>query len=251
MAERHYHEQMTFAESYMIPFFQETIPGFVSKSVLEIGCAEGGVLTALRRFGMNAIGVELSEHRVALARALDPGLDVRVGDLTDPALAEQWDAPFDLVVLRDVIEHVQAREIAFANLARLVRPGGFVYITFPPRFSPFAGHQQNARSAFRRIPWLQLWPAWLVRSLGGRLGESQVMIDHVIENGRIGLSLRAFHRHFRRAGFRSVREDLFLVRPIYRQRFGWKPRRFPRIPILGELLTTGCETLLLRLPRSE
>ena len=244
MAQKHYDEQLRFAQDYVLPFLKKQLPDFPSLRVLEIGCAEAGLLAVMAERGMAVAGVELSEDRVALAHAENSGLDVRVGDLTDPKLPLQFERPFDLVILRDVIEHVPDRTAAFQNLSRLLRPGGWVYVTFPPRFSPFAGHQQNARSALRRLPWLQLWPAGLLHRLGKFLGEPRFMTDHIVHNGRTGLSLRAFRRFTRQAGFAEYHRDWFLSRPIYRQRFGWKTRRFPAIPILSEFFVTGCEVIL-------
>ena len=244
MAQKHYEEQRRFARDYVLPFLRSRLPNLFEMRVLEIGCAEAGLLAVLAEQGVTVCGIELSEDRVAVALAQNPQLDVRVGDLTDPKLPLQFERPFDLIILRDVIEHVPNREAAFQNLSRLLRPGGWVYVTFPPRFSPFAGHQQNAKTALRRLPWVQLWPAGLVRWLGRRLGEPRFMTDHIIHNGRTGLSLRAFRRFYRKAGFTEYHRDWFLSRPIYRQRFGWKVRRFPAIPILSEFFVTGCEVLL-------
>jgi len=244
MAEKHYHEQVAFAKDYLVDYFQRRLPGFSEMRILEVGSAESGLLAVLHARGLSVTGIELSPDRVALAQSLNPHLNVRVGDITDASLPATLDGPYDLIILRDVIEHVPNRHAAFANLAALLAPNGFVYMTFPPRFSPFAGHQQNGRSLFRRLPWLQLWPPFIVRLLGRRLQEWPHIVDQVIENGRMGLSIRRFRQLAAAAGFHRYHEDLFFSRPIYQQRFGWRPRRFPDWPLFREWLVTGCEALL-------
>ncbi|OYW17274.1 MAG: SAM-dependent methyltransferase, partial [Sphingobacteriales bacterium 12-47-4] len=56
------------AASYVIPFIQNAFPIQPGMRVLEIGCAEGGVLKAFVDKGCIGIGVELDEPRLVLAR---------------------------------------------------------------------------------------------------------------------------------------------------------------------------------------
>ncbi|NLP12769.1 class I SAM-dependent methyltransferase [bacterium] len=244
MSEKHFHEQVHFSRSYLVPFLQKQIADFERQRVLEVGCAEAGFLHVLAERGMEVVGVELSPDRVRLAKALSPQLDVRVGDVTDRHLAETMQQTFDLIVIREVIEHVADRDALFANLRALSADEGRVYITFPPRFSAFAGHQQMGRSLLRRLPYVHLWPDWLVRTAGRLFQEHDYLIEEVLHNYRIGLSVHGFEKLCRRYGFVFLRRDLFLIRPIYRQRFGWSPKKIPSLPVLREFLATGCECLL-------
>ncbi len=76
------------------------------RSVLEIGCGEGGVLAQLDTVATR-VGVDWSEERLATARARElPGVEFRQGDIT------QLDAmftpeQFDAVVIFDVLEHFE------------------------------------------------------------------------------------------------------------------------------------------------
>lgn len=243
MAVRHYHEQRQFADSYLSGYFKRHIPGFTSMRVLEVGCAEAGVLSRLAELGLQVEGLELEAHRVELARQLNPDLKIWLGDIMNPALSEQINSVFDLIIMREVIEHVPARKPAFDNLNRLLKPGGYLYITFPPRFSPFGGHQQLGRSLLRFVPWLQLWPSFVIRWLGRVLNEDAQLIEFVLQNYGDGLTIGHFNRLIR-PYFQPVVRELFLIRPVYRLRFGKKTLRFPDLPLLREFLATGCECLL-------
>lgn len=246
MSEKHFIEQKRHAESYLIPYLERHVPGFRDRRVLEVGCAEGGLLAALTGLGMRPAGLELESSRVDLSRALYPGLDLTVGDITDPGIVRRFDAPFGVVVLRDVIEHVPDRKAAFRNLRDLIEPGGTLYVSFPPRFSPFGGHHQNGRSVLRFWPWLHLLPESWIRGLGRGLGEYPHITENAALNFRNGLSIRAFDRLVRDAGFRPVVRDLFLFRPVYALRFGIPARRAWNWPVLREFWTFGCECLLTR-----
>lgn len=251
MAEKHYLEQVRYTREYLLPYLKKHLPGLEHKRILEIGCAEAGFLAVLQEEGIQGTGVELEEHRVRLALKKNPGLDIIQGDAVSAEVLEKLNGRFDLVVLRDVIEHIPERKRLMASLGKLLRKDGIVYISFPPRFSPFAGHQQNGTSCLRFVPYLQMWPPFLVRAAGRICGESSGFVEYIIHNFRTGLSVRRFIRICRETGLKSLVWELFLIRPVYRLRFKLKPRRLPNIPFLREILATGCEVLLQRSPQAE
>lgn len=94
------------------------------RRVLDVGTGYGYLLRALARRGLEGVGVEVSAAESAFARER-LGLDVRTG------LLEEVDLPagaFDLAACFEVIEHVP-RPIEFVTqMARAVRPGGWVLI---------------------------------------------------------------------------------------------------------------------------
>jgi len=244
MAERHFHEQRKHTQAYLLSYFQQHIRNFKDLKILEVGCAEGGFLDVLHESGMQSVGIELEAGRVALAKEKNPELEIHVGDITAADITAKVSGPFDLIILRDVIEHIPQREALFRNITKLLNDDGYLYVTFPPRFSPFAGHQQNGRSVLRFVPYLQLLPAVVIRGLGKLFAEHGYLIDYVILNYRVGLTIRAFEKYYTRFGFTPVVKELFLTRPIYKTRHGLTPRRLPNIPVLREVISLGCECLL-------
>jgi len=247
LAEKHFHEQKKHTNTYLIPYFQKHLPNFKNLNVLEVGCAEAGFLEILHDLGMHVVGLELSESRVNLAKGKNPDLNVLVGDITDSRVVEQIGETFDLVVMRDVIEHVPDRISALGNIRELLKQGGYFYVTFPPRFSGFAGHQQNGRSLLRFVPFLHYLPNWLIRLLGKLFHERPELIENIILNFKVGLSIHAFEKYYRKFHFRPVVKELFLSRPIYRTRYNVSIRRLPNIPFLREFISFGCESLLQKI----
>lgn len=94
--------------------------------LLEVGCGTGNVLAALGEFG-EAVGVEA--HPDLRAVAIAAGLDVRPGTLPDDLPIEPGWA--DVVLLLDVLEHLDDDAAALAAARVLLRAGGLLVATVP------------------------------------------------------------------------------------------------------------------------
>jgi len=248
MAEKHFYEQQEFSKSYLMPYLRRHIPDFENAEILEIGCGEAGFLDILHQSGVSATGIEIEAGRIKTALDKNPNLKIILGDITDPAVVKQMGRQFDLIIMRDVIEHIKDRDTMFANLRKLLKPEGYLYITFPPRFSGFAGHQQNGKSILRYLPYLHLLPVPLIRLLAKSFREREEVIYQVIINYQIGLTIRRFTQLYRLYDFTPVIRELFIFRPIYQIRFKVTPRRIPNIPGLREFIAFGSEYLLRKNP---
>ena len=94
--------------------------------LLDVGCAAGWLLHHAAQRGWRAQGVELSESAARFAQ--DRGLEVFQGELSAAGLP---DAAFDVVYMGDVLEHVPDCRATLAEVARLLAPGGHVYLRGP------------------------------------------------------------------------------------------------------------------------
>jgi 2-polyprenyl-3-methyl-5-hydroxy-6-metoxy-1,4-benzoquinol methylase len=102
--------------------------------VLDIGCASGLFLDAMRSRGWETHGVELVEHAAALARER-LGLDVRTGALRETGYSAAW---FDAVTMWDVLEHVPDPLGELREIWRILKPGGILALRIPDVSSPEA-----------------------------------------------------------------------------------------------------------------
>jgi ubiquinone/menaquinone biosynthesis C-methylase UbiE len=117
-------------------------------AVLDVGTGPGVLLVELaaRRPDLQLTGVDLSADMIAAAtRNLGPVRErasARVGDVTNLPFP---DHSFDLVVSSLSLHHWDHPEAAVPELARILRPGGRVYIyDFP--FAPFDKLADAARA---------------------------------------------------------------------------------------------------------
>jgi len=99
-----------------------------ARTVLDVGCATGFVVEALRELGLDAQGCDVSRYAVDHATPGARG-HVRVGDLL---AGLSWsDASFDLVSVLETLEHLPPEHVpaALGELRRVC--GGYVYATIP------------------------------------------------------------------------------------------------------------------------
>ena len=244
MAEKHFYEQTEFTNSYLLPYFHNNIPNFNKLKVLEVGCAEGGLLEVLQNLGMTAVGLEISRERVNTAKEKNPDLNILVGDITDPELSKKLNQKFDMIVMREVIEHIHDKKAAFDNLDALLNENGYLFISFPPRMSPFAGHQQIAKSFLKIIPYLHVLPESILRPLAKTMGEKSDYVDEIKLHFSTGCTIHEFEYRHKSKNFLVVKKEFFLFRPIYAIRFGLPTIKLPNIPVFREFISFGCESLL-------
>jgi len=96
--------------------------------IVDIGCANGGLLTALREKGFeNVCGIDPSPACVEATRRLAKG-DAWVGTLS--AIPPETGS-FDGVILSHVMEHVRDLSTAMDRVYSILNPGGWVYIEVP------------------------------------------------------------------------------------------------------------------------
>ena len=91
--------------------------------LLEIGCAYGFFLELIREEYRGSVGVDVSSAGVAHARA--QGLQAQEGDL----LGLSFDQLFDGVCLWDTIEHLPNPREVIQRCAKLLKPGGHLFLT--------------------------------------------------------------------------------------------------------------------------
>lgn len=101
-------------------------PGGAPRRLLEVGCAMGWLLRHAAARGWQVSGVELSAEAAAHARSL--GLDVHEGTLESANLP---DASADLVYMGDVLEHVPDCRSTLEQVARVLAPGGCLFLRGP------------------------------------------------------------------------------------------------------------------------
>jgi SAM-dependent methyltransferase len=106
--------------------------------VVDVGCGDGALVRRLAGLGARVTGVEVSAQAVARARAHPAVADEHYVEGMGQALGLP-DASADVVVFMQSLHHVpaDAMDAALAEAARVVRPGGTVYVQEPLPEGPF------------------------------------------------------------------------------------------------------------------
>ena len=106
--------------------------------VLDIGCGPGGFLAVLSRLGGEVVGIDISTEFVSACRDTIERLGLRnARALCAPAAELPFpDDSFDVVLLIDVLHHMDAVEPALREVKRVLRPGGRVLVFEPNKLNP-------------------------------------------------------------------------------------------------------------------
>jgi SAM-dependent methyltransferase len=237
--------QRTLGRTHLVPLLSRL--GLLPQTgrVLEVGPSEGGVLTSLvEESERTGTGLELSLERTdiaqKIARALELGIDFQAGDVTRRESLSALHAPFDVVLFRDVIEHIPDLDAALENARALTDPNGCLVFSFPPYWSPFGAHQQIASRRLLRVPWVQNSP--LYRPLVSLLENDDEKRRELLELRSVSLTLSRFEKGLARHRLAIVDRALYLSRPIFKIRWGIPTidaGPLGRIPLVRELLVTG------------
>ncbi len=251
----YFEHQRRVTEEHVLPFIEERWRLPPGARVLEIGCGEAGVLKAFLERGCQCVGVDLNKSRLARGREfgaqwLASGqLQLILGDIYAPEVQSQL-GKFDLIVLKDVIEHIDNQANLLVKLKDYLHPGGCIFFGFPPWRMPFGGHQQACKSKLlSRAAYIHLLPASIYHRILKELGESDVRINALMRNKRTGITIERFEAIARDTGYETVARRLYLLNPIYSYRFDLPTKEqlglVSKLPYLREFVST-CAYYLVR-----
>ena len=184
------------------------------KKVLDVGCGAGGKsVYYAEKFAADVTGAELLEKYREQAEAFamrkrigtDPEeqgpQDINIADPTARGTLDPYGAvqaargsfrficadasdtglpaeSFDTIIMNDAFEHLADPEAVLAECARLLKPGGRVFINFPPYGHPYGEHLSDLIG----IPWVhRLFPEQQCLEAYRRLAEE---LDENVQSGK-------------------------------------------------------------------
>ena len=237
--------QFKNARDFVIPFIEQRFQINKNIHVLEVGCAEGGVLKAFLERGCTGVGVELEDGRLKLAeqfleKELGEGVVKLINkNIYDPSFEIEFSNQFDLIILKDVIEHIPNQEKILIEFKKFLRPGGAIFFGFPPWYMPFGGHQQICKSILSKVPYFHLLPMGMYKRI---LTFFKEYVPAFVEIKETGISTSRFERIVKETGYQVILDTHFLLNPIYKFKFGLTPFKqiglIKAIPHLRDFFTT-------------
>ncbi|KAK4878399.1 hypothetical protein RN001_010905 [Aquatica leii] len=125
------------ASNFLFKYIKEVTSkhGLTKKGllVLDAGCGGGLLAEPLVRHGYEVTGVDVNQTLLEVAQKhaqLDPllkNLTYKLETIEDHAANNA--AKYDIVVLTFVLQHIRHHEIILQNCAKLLKPGGLLFLT--------------------------------------------------------------------------------------------------------------------------
>ncbi len=97
-----------------------------TNNILDIGCGDGHFLEIAKKNGWNVYGTEFTERAVEVCTK--KGITTFNGQLSSFQMEPDY---FDVITSFEVLEHINNPHEDAEVIARLMRPGGVLYITTP------------------------------------------------------------------------------------------------------------------------
>jgi len=247
----------------IIPLLKRWGVEFKQKRLLDIGCGLGGGTIAFSEAGSTAIGLDIRADLVreakSFARARKANMTFIKGDACSENIGKTV-GKYEIVIIRDVMEHIpkEKKNGLLFNLTKILKEEGICFVSFPPYYSPFGGHQQYPRSVISFLPYVHLLPLaaelrliYLGRNLRRRISTSEwnEFLDWRARIRKQKVTIASFENLISLCSLDIVRRELYLIRPAFLYRYGLPTARnlvFGKIPLMKDLTTTGALYLLCR-----
>lgn len=226
--ERYFREQALTTRKYVIPYLAGLMAIGPETEVLEIGCAEAGNLKPFLDIGCKTTGIDISCSRIELAREFyqdhpqRQNLDLICEDIY---LSELNGKTFDLIVMRDVIEHIPDQEKFMKYVKKFLKADGKFFLAFPPWQNPFGGHQQICQNKLlSKLPYFHLLPRPVYRLILNLFETNKKRVEELLSIKQTGISADRFEKILKKENYSIKKRTFYFINPNYETKFGLKPR---------------------------
>jgi 2-polyprenyl-6-hydroxyphenyl methylase/3-demethylubiquinone-9 3-methyltransferase len=149
-------EEPQHTERYLRPVIAAMLPALnPGARVLDIGCGNGYWAGEFLQRGCGVVGIDPSAEGIAIARRIYTKGRFEQTVATDDLLGRLGEAPFDLVISTEVVEHLYDPRAWARGAFRALRPGGRLICT-----TPYHGYLKNLVLAAANKWDSHLGPLW-------------------------------------------------------------------------------------------
>ena len=214
---------------------------FKGKTVLDVGCGAAGKTLFYASRGVEKIyGIEILERYRDEANNLAHRLEL--SHLFEFVCADATELPFednsiDTVIMNDAFEHIPDPEKALKEAFRVLKPGGRVYINFPPYYHPFGAHLSDAIG----LPWIHMFFSdktliEVYRDAVSNLPDGQERLDFRISKDERGKEYFSYINRLTIRRAKKIVKDLGLT-PVYHNESPLRSyfKVFSKMPVLKEM----------------
>ncbi len=162
-------------ERELLPYFRAQIEIMLSMlscetpgTLLDVGCAAGAEIPALRALGYKVIAADLSERMLQVCQARfadDAGVQLFCAEADRLPISAN---SVDHLVCLGVFEYLRDHSAALAEISRVLRPGGLVVLAIPTAISAY--------NLGERLAGATVAPLWRMakRAMGHKPSSAQV-----------------------------------------------------------------------------
>ena len=116
-----------------LKYIKDHIGDTRGKKAIDIGCG-GGILTMpMTRMGIEVTGLDTGKKNieVAIAKSKAAELDIKyiAKNIEDISSLPQHEGQYDIVTSMEVLEHVNDYKIFLVHICKLVKPGGYMFLS--------------------------------------------------------------------------------------------------------------------------
>ncbi len=248
---KYFYLQYNNSRDYILPFIQKYKKIKSKEKVLEIGCRDGGVLKPFIDLSCECFGVDLSKKHISDAKKIyekeikKNQVHFFVQDIYDFINENKDKKKFDIIILKDVIEHIFDHKKLIQNVKKILNKNACIYLGFPPWQNPYGGHQQVCKNKFLALmPYYHILPNFIYLSL--IKNDPSFLFLKDTKNTKITPSI--FEKIIKKENFEILYRDMYFISPMYKYKFGLKPRKLwkllENIPYLRNFFTTTCDYLI-------
>lgn len=223
---------------------------FAGKQVLDMGCgASGKSLYYLSIGAASVVGVDVVPHYKSEAEAFarELGLADRFTFLLGDALhLPLEECTFDVVIMNDFMEHICDPEAAIREAMRVMKPGGRLFLNFPPYFHPTGAHLSDLIG----IPWVHMLfsERTLIegyRELVRGLPDEQERLSLRFGSDEAGWEHISYINKMTIRKFRRICKHMDIT-PMWYREIPLRPFLSPlaRIPIIKEMFVKMCACVI-------
>ncbi len=250
--ESYFEEQARTTKKYYIPYIYK-YTGINPEKVLEVGCGEGGNLLPFAEMGCDVTGVDMEISRIEQAKSFFHKRKQR-GTFIHANIfqLDEFQQHFPLIIVHDVIEHIDDKKLFLSDLCKFLTPDGIVFLGFPAWQMPFGGHQQIARGRIiSHLPFIHLLPTSLYMMILKIFGEKKDTIKELLSIKKTRCSIERFLSVVQQSNYKIIDQQFYLINPHYETKFGLTPKKLDkqisRIPYLRNFFSTSCFYVLRKI----
>ncbi len=251
--QRYFHELENTSREFYVKYLATQQHITAQSKVLEVGCGDGGNLVPFAEMGCTVTGMDIAQCRINDAQTyfkqVSPKATFTCCDFLACTPPTDTDDKYDVILLHDVIEHINQKADFLRQLKAFLKPTGILFIGFPAWQMPFGGHQQISRNKVcSHLPFIHLLPKSLYKALLKAFGEKDDIVNELMNIKQTRTSIETFERLIKECDMEVEDRVFWFINPHYKQKFNLRPRKlwrsFYNLIYVRNFFTTSCWYLL-------